>query len=93
MDKKPYFIAISCALKNIHCMLFVLFSLQGVQLGRNVSELHRFMKNQIQIYVPKRSRTYEKHLLDLLKSSIPDIFTSTLTIFSVKTLEKLCRNT
>ena len=47
------------------------------------------MKNHVQIYVPKCPRTYEK-LLNLLKSSIPDIFTSTLTIFSVETLEKLC---
>ena len=50
------------------------------------------MKNHIEIYVPKCPRTYEKHLLDLLKSSIPDNFTSTLTIFSVKTLEKLCQS-
>ena len=49
------------------------------------------MKKHIQIYVPKRPRTYKKYLLNLLKSSIPDIFTSTLTIFSVETLEKLCQ--
>ena len=52
---------------------------------------YKFMKNRVQIYVPKRPRTYDKHVLNLLKSSIPDIFTSTLTIFSVETLEKLCQ--
>ena len=58
---------------------------------RNVCESRIFMKKHIQIYVPKCPRTYEKNLLNLLKSSIPDISTSTLTIFSVKTFEKLCR--
>ena len=47
------------------------------------------MKNHRQILVPKRPRMYEKRVLSFLKSSIPDIFTSTLTVFSVKTLEKL----
>ena len=44
----------------------------------------------MQIDVPKRPRTYEKHLLNLFESSIPDNSTSMLTIFSVGTLEKLC---
>ena len=44
------------------------------------------MTNHVEIYVPKRPRRYEKHLLNLLKSSIPDIFTSMLMIFSVQTL-------
>ena len=47
------------------------------------------MKNHVQIYVPKRHRTYEKHLINLLKSSIPDISASTLTILSVEILEIL----
>ena len=34
---------------------------------------------------------YQKNLLNLLKSSIPDISTSMLTIFSVETLETLSR--
>ena len=62
---------------------------QGVQSHRNAHESRIFMKNHAQIYVPKCSRTYKK--LNLLKSSIPDIFTSMLTIFSVETLEKLCQ--
>ena len=62
---------------------------EGVRSRRSVRELRRFMKNHIQIYVPKCPRAYEKHL-DLLKSTIPDIFTSILTILSIKTLEKLC---
>ena len=65
--------------------------LHGVQSRRNVRESRRFMKNHVQIYVPKCHRTYAKHLLNLLKSSIPDIFTFMLTIFSVKTLEKVCQ--
>ena len=40
---------------------------QGVQSHRNVHESHRFIKNQVQIYVPKRPRMYEKHLLDSMK--------------------------
>ena len=36
-------------------------------------------------------RTYENHLLNLLGSSIPDISTSILTIYSVETLENLCQ--
>ena len=63
-------------------------SWQGVRSSRNVCELLRFMKNHIQIYVPKCSRMYEKHLLNLLESSIPDISTY-ISIFSVGTLEKL----
>ena len=42
-----------------------------------------------------RSRAYENLLLNLLKSFIPDISTSTLTIFSVEALEscvKLCNS-
>ena len=54
-------------------------------------EIMCFMKNHVQIFVPKGPRTYEKHLLNLLKSSIPDISTSLLTIFSVEILEKLCQ--
>ena len=65
------------------------FNPQGVQSRRNVHESHRFMKNHEQIYVPKCPRTYEKHPLNLLKLSIPDISTRTLTIFSVETLSKL----
>ena len=38
--------------------------------------------NHVQIYVPIRPRTFEKNLLNLLKSSIPDISTSMSTIFS-----------
>ena len=49
------------------------------------------MKIHIQIYVPKRPRTYEKHLLNLLKSSISVIFKRTSTIVSVETIEKLCQ--
>ena len=66
-------------------------STQGVRSRRNVRESRRFLKNHIQIYVPKRPRTYEKHPLNFLKSSIPDISASTLTIFSVEILEKLCQ--
>ena len=69
----------------------VLSEEQGVQSRRNVRESRRFMKNHVQTYVPKRPGTYKKHLLNLLKSSIPDVFTSKLTIFSVETLEKLCQ--
>ena len=54
----------------------------GVRLRRNVRESRRFMKNQVQIYVPKCPGMYEKHLLNLLQSSIPGISTSTLTIFN-----------
>ena len=36
-------------------------------------------------------RTYENHLLNLLGSSIPDISTNILTIYSVETLENLCQ--
>ena len=36
--------------------------------------------------------TYEKNLLNLLKSSIPDISTCMSTIFSVETLETLCQS-
>ena len=64
---------------------------QAVQSRRNVCESHTFMKNHVQIYVLKCPRTYKKHLLNLLKSSIPDISTSMLTIFSVQTHEKLCQ--
>ena len=66
-------------------------STQGVRSRRTVRESRRFMKNHVQIYVTKRPRTYGKHLLNLLKSSIPDISASTLTIFSVEILEKLCQ--
>ena len=66
-------------------------STQGVRSRRNIRESRRFMKSHVQIYIPKRHRTYEKHLLNLLKSSIPDISASTLTIFSVEILEKLCQ--
>ena len=66
-------------------------SFQGVRSRRNVCESCRFMKNHIQIYVPKRPKMYKKHLLNLLKSSIPDISASMWTIFSVKVLEKLCQ--
>ena len=62
---------------------------QGVRSRRNVRESHRFMKNHIQIYVPKCPRTYKKHLVNLLRSFIPDI--SMLTILSVDTLEKMCQ--
>ena len=55
---------------------------QGVRSRRNVCELHRFMKNHIHIYVQTRPRSYENHLLNLLKSSIPD---------SIKTPEKMCQ--
>ena len=65
--------------------------LQGVQSCRNVHESRRNMKNHIKIHVPKCPRMYKKHLLYLLKSSIPDISTSTLTIYSVQILEKLCQ--
>ena len=64
---------------------------QGVQSRRNVRELRRFMKSHVQIYIPKRHRMYEKYLLNLMKSSIPDISARTLTIFSVEILEKLCQ--
>ena len=64
---------------------------QGVQSCRYVHESRRFMKSKVQICVPKRPRTYENHLLNLLKSSIPDISSSMLTIFSIKTPEKLCQ--
>ena len=61
---------------------------QGVRSRRNVCESLRSMKNHVQIYVPKRPRTYEKHLLNLLISSIPDISTSTLKL--LKSCDKLC---
>ena len=57
---------------------------------RNLHELHRFKKNHIQIYVSISERK-KKNLLNLLKSSIPDISTRLLTIFNIKTLEKLCQ--
>ena len=66
----------------------VSIQLQGVWSSRNIHESRRFMKNHVQIFVPKHPRTYEKPLLNLLKSSIPDIFTSVLTTFSIETLEK-----
>ena len=50
------------------------------------------MKNHVQIYIPKCPRTYENHLLNLLESSIPDISSSMLTIFSIGTLEKVVSN-
>ena len=56
-----------------------------------VSDHVEIYANHIQIYVQKRPRTYEKHQLNLLKSFIPDISTSTSTIYSVETLEKLCQ--
>ena len=65
---------------------------QGVRSRRNVRESRRLWKNHVQIYVRICPRTYEKNLLNLLKSSIPDIFTSTLTIFSVETIETLCQS-
>ena len=52
----------------------------------HMCELHRLKKNDAQIYVPIRPRTYDKNLLNLLKSSIPEISSSTSTIFSVETL-------
>ena len=61
-----------------------------VRSRRNVRESCRFMKSHIQIYVPKFLRTFEKHLLNLLKSAILDISTIMWTIFSIETLEKLC---
>ena len=69
---------------------YILRVTDHVEMYVNVCESRIFLKNHVQIYVPKCPRTYEK-LLNLLKSSIPDIFTSTLTIFSVETLEKLCQ--
>ena len=80
----------TCLTPDIICTEFCR-STQGVRSRRNVRESRRFMKNHVQIYVPKRPRTYKKHLLNLSKSSIPDISASTLTIFSVKILEKLCQ--
>ena len=81
-----------CCLPAVYTLLkFSENEMQGVQSRRNVCESRRFMKNCVQIYVPKRPRTYEKHLLNLLEPSISEIFTSTLTIFSVKSLEKLCQ--
>ena len=47
---------------------------QGVLSHRNVRKSRRFMKNHVHIDVSKHLRKYEKHPLDLLKSSIPDIF-------------------
>ena len=41
---------------------------------------------------PNMPRTYEKNALNLLKSSIQDISTSTTTMFSIETLEKLCQS-
>ena len=45
------------------------------------------MKNHVQIYIPKCPRTYEKHLLNLLKSS--RYFHK--HIDHIETLEKLCQ--
>ena len=68
------------------CFLFV----QGVLPRRNVCESCRFKKNHIQIRVPTHPRTYERNFINLLKTPIPDISTSTSTIiFSVKTLIKI----
>ena len=82
---------------NVICTQFC-GSMQGVRSRRNVRESRRFIKNQVQNYVPKRPRTCKKniylrkkHLLNLLKPSIPDISASTLTIFRVEILEKLCQ--
>ena len=64
---------------------------QGVRSHGNVGESLRFNKNYLQIYVPIRPRMYEKNLIHLLKTSIPDISTNMSTIvFSVETLKKLC---
>ena len=82
--------AITCITPDVLCTQFC-SSTQGVRSRRNVHQLRRFMKNHVQIYVPKRPRTYEKHLLNLLKSSIPYISASTLTMFSIEILEKLCQ--
>ena len=79
-----------CLTPDVICTKFCR-STQGVRSRRNVRESRRFMKNHVQIYVPKRPRTYEKRLLNLLKSSIPYISASTLTMFSVEILEKLCQ--
>ena len=79
-----------CLTPDVICTQFCR-STQGVRSRRDVCESCRFLKNHIQIYVPKRPRTYEKYLLNFLKSSIPDISASTLTIFSVEILEKLCQ--
>ena len=79
-----------CLTPDVICTQFCRLT-QGVGSRRNVHESRRFMKNHVQIYVPKRPRTYEKRLLNLLKSSIPYISASTLTMFSVEILEKLCQ--
>ena len=63
--------------------------MKGVQSRKNVHESRKLQKNHVQIYVPIHPRTYEKNLLNLLKSSIQDISTSMSTLFSVETLEKL----
>ena len=83
-------LSITCITPDVLCTQCC-STTQGVRSRRNVCESRRFMKSNVQIYIPKRHRTYEKHLLNLLKSSIPDISASTLTIFSVKILEKLCQ--
>ena len=62
--------------------LYNWYSFQGIWSLSDVRKSHRFMKNHVQIYVPKRPRTYEEHLLILLNSSIPDISSSMLTILA-----------
>ena len=63
-------------------------------------QFHR-VSNHVEMYVNRidfRKITYslmsqyKKSLLNLFKSSIPDISTSMSTIFSVETLEKLCQS-
>ena len=62
---------------------------QGVRSRRKVCESHRLWKNHVQINFPIRPRTYEKSLLNLFKSSKPNISTSTSTMLASKLL-KIC---
>ena len=80
----------TCLTPDVICTQFC-GSIKGVRSRRNVRESCRFMKNHVQVYVPKCPRTHEKHLLNLLTSYIPDISANMLIICRIKVLEKLCQ--
>ena len=72
----------------------VLNRVKNIKVSDHVDtcESHRFLKNQVQIFVQILPRTLAKNILNLLKPSIPAISTSMLTIFSVNNLTKMCQS-